>query len=153
MRERAGAAQLELERRHLGGGRGDRGLHRLDALLGDGAEELQRDVQVVGSDPSHVVGVAAGEPLHLGLDGREPPADRWRRLDSDEESEVHSTVTLFARLRGWSTSVPFRSATWYARNCSGRIESSGVRSGGAWGTVSATFARLAASVSPSETTA
>ena len=24
----------------------------------------------------------------------------------------HSTVTLFARLRGWSTSVPFATATW-----------------------------------------
>jgi hypothetical protein len=25
---------------------------------------------------------------------------------------LHSTVTLFARLRGWSTSVPFATATW-----------------------------------------
>jgi hypothetical protein len=24
----------------------------------------------------------------------------------------YSTVTLFARLRGWSTSVPFKTATW-----------------------------------------
>jgi len=24
----------------------------------------------------------------------------------------YSTVTLFARLRGWSTSVPFSTATW-----------------------------------------
>ena len=24
----------------------------------------------------------------------------------------HSTVTLFARLRGWSTSVPLATATW-----------------------------------------
>src|SRR5688572_14041831 len=33
----------------------------------------------------------------------------------------HSTVTLFARLRGWSTSVPFSTAVWYARSCSGTV--------------------------------
>ena len=27
-------------------------------------------------------------------------------------ADVYSTVTLLARLRGWSTSVPFRTATW-----------------------------------------
>ncbi len=31
----------------------------------------------------------------------------------------YSTVTDFARLRGWSTSVPFATATWYASNCTG----------------------------------
>lgn len=31
----------------------------------------------------------------------------------------YSTVTDFARLRGWSTSVPFATATWYARSCTG----------------------------------
>ena len=34
---------------------------------------------------------------------------------------LYSTVTLFARLRGWSTSVPFRMATWYASSCSGIV--------------------------------
>jgi hypothetical protein len=29
----------------------------------------------------------------------------------DQEVEYHSTVTDFARLRGWSTSVPFTTAT------------------------------------------
>ena len=28
----------------------------------------------------------------------------------------HSTVTLLARLRGWSTSQPSRTAMWYASN-------------------------------------
>ena len=31
----------------------------------------------------------------------------------------HSTVTLFAKFLGWSTSVPFTQATWYASNCTG----------------------------------
>ena len=31
----------------------------------------------------------------------------------------YSTVTLFARLRGWSTSQPRRTAMWYASSCSG----------------------------------
>jgi hypothetical protein len=32
-------------------------------------------------------------------------------VDRDPDAD-YSTVTLFARFRGWSTSVPFRSATW-----------------------------------------
>src|SRR2546427_7126152 len=32
---------------------------------------------------------------------------------------VYSTVTLLARLRGLSTSVPRASAVWYASNCTG----------------------------------
>lgn len=38
---------------------------------------------------------------------------------------VHSTVTLFARLRGLSTSVPFTRAAWYDSNCSGITCSTG----------------------------
>src|SRR5262249_47917868 len=34
-------------------------------------------------------------------------------------SHAHSTVTLFARLRGWSTSQPRRTAMWYASSWSG----------------------------------
>ena len=37
----------------------------------------------------------------------------------------HSTVTLFAKLRGLSTSVPRAHAVWYASNCSGTTCSSG----------------------------
>jgi hypothetical protein len=29
----------------------------------------------------------------------------------------HSTVTLFAKFRGWSTSAPRRTAMWYASSC------------------------------------
>lgn len=38
---------------------------------------------------------------------------------------THSTVTLLARLRGLSTSVPLAQAVWYASNCSGTTCSSG----------------------------
>src|SRR5688500_11684593 len=38
---------------------------------------------------------------------------------------LHSTVTLLARLRGWSTSQPNRTATWYASSWSGTISRSG----------------------------
>ena len=38
-----------------------------------------------------------------------------------EAPGAYSTVTLFARLRGWSTSVPLRMATWYASSCSGIV--------------------------------
>jgi hypothetical protein len=39
--------------------------------------------------------------------------------------EDYSTVTLFARFRGWSTSVPFNIATWYASSCSGTVYTAG----------------------------
>ncbi len=39
---------------------------------------------------------------------------------------VHSTVTLFARLRGLSTSVPRAQAVWYASSCSGTTCSIGL---------------------------
>ena len=38
----------------------------------------------------------------------------------------HSTVTLLARLRGLSTSVPRAQAVWYASNCSGTTCKSGL---------------------------
>jgi hypothetical protein len=37
--------------------------------------------------------------------------DRCRRTGEVSTDRAYSTVTVFARLRGWSTSVPFRSAT------------------------------------------
>src|SRR6201999_2271676 len=54
---------------------------------------LVRDPGVGGADRDHV----AREEVTLG----------------------YSTVTDFARLRGWSTSVPFSTATWYASICTG----------------------------------
>jgi len=46
---------------------------------------------------------------------------RWKKLfvTSDGSTSVdanHSTVTVFAKFLGWSTSVPLRSAMWYARS-------------------------------------
>ena len=45
----------------------------------------------------------------------------------------HSTVTDFARLRGWSTSRPFACASSIAKICSGTTASSGSNSGAASG--------------------
>src|SRR5512132_1742942 len=47
--------------------------------------------------------------------------DKHRRAggDDDRRAPDHSTVTVLARFRGWSTFSPFRRATWYARSCSG----------------------------------
>jgi hypothetical protein len=43
-------------------------------------------------------------------------------------SPSHSTVTLFARFLGWSTSVPNRLAIWYENNWSGTIDTMGCSS-------------------------
>ncbi len=51
--------------------------------------------RVCGTDPA-----LAAAPIH-------PPA---LLTSSEASAERHSTVTVFARFRGWSTSVPFRSA-------------------------------------------
>ena len=37
----------------------------------------------------------------------------------------HSTVTLFAKFLGWSTSEPFKTATWYASSCKGTVYARG----------------------------
>src|SRR5690606_16133854 len=39
---------------------------------------------------------------------------------------VHSTVTLLARLRGWSTSVPMKTAVWYASSWTGTVARIGI---------------------------
>src|SRR3546814_468912 len=44
-----------------------------------------------------------------------------RLLSSGGAPLAYSTVTALARLRGWSTSVPFRTAVWWARSCTGRL--------------------------------
>ena len=46
----------------------------------------------------------------------------------------YSTVTVFARFRGWSTFSPRRRAIRYARSCSGRIASTTCRKAGVFGT-------------------
>ena len=38
--------------------------------------------------------------------------EKGTRLNASPWFQAHSTVTDFARLRGWSTSVPLMSAMW-----------------------------------------
>ncbi len=48
-----------------------------------------------------------------------PPRDPTSQVSmsvTSHEPRNHSTVTVFARFLGWSTSVPLRSAMWYARS-------------------------------------
>ncbi len=54
----------------------------------------------------------SGFACHLPLAGEDFMTCGLRQL-------AYSTVTLFARFRGWSTSVPFATATWYASSCTG----------------------------------
>ncbi len=46
----------------------------------------------------------------------------------------YSTVTLFARFLGWSTSHPRSFATWYANSCNGTVTTTGESSSGVAGT-------------------
>ena len=73
---------------------------------------------------------AARRSLELcrgGLPARSPDLKPWTMKGSDSRKEqgkrgsqvIYSTVTDLARLRGWSTSVPFSTATWYANSCMG----------------------------------
>ena len=50
------------------------------------------------------------------------------------EADGHSTVTVLARLRGWSTFRPRPRAMWYASSCSGITASSGCSSQSVRGT-------------------
>ena len=46
----------------------------------------------------------------------------------------HSTVTVFAKFLGWSTSLPSMSAIWYASSCSGMTFTIGESSSSTFGT-------------------
>ena len=48
--------------------------------------------------------------------------------------QIHSTVTLLARLRGLSTSFPRSTAAWYANSCNGITVTNGCKSSGTSGT-------------------
>ena len=54
--------------------------------------------------------------------------------DSMSDAGSYSTVTVFARLRGWSTFSPRRRAIRYARSWSGTTASTAERNAGAFGT-------------------
>ena len=82
-------------------------LHRTDQELEDGSATMRSD-----------------EPSQLSIVARRPPTpDRC-------PAARYSTVTLLARLRGWSTSQPRRTAMWYASSCSGTTITIGVSSSG-----------------------
>ena len=55
-------------------------------------------------------------PAGGGTTKRSDPPSAWVEGNAaalfDNRARRYSTVTLFARLRGWSTSVPFKTATW-----------------------------------------
>src|SRR5207245_1212332 len=48
------------------------------------------------------------------------------QMEVDLQPAGHSTVTLLARLRGWSTSQPRSTAMWYARSWRGSTLISGI---------------------------
>jgi hypothetical protein len=58
--------------------------------------------RTAGSDPAPT---STSLNLRSGLEQKVPDKD-------PAASRPHSTVTLFARFLGWSTSVPFSTATW-----------------------------------------
>lgn len=64
---------------------------------------------------------------------RRPRAD-VNRLRSVTLRFRYSTVTVLARFRGWSTSVPLKSATKYESSWSGSAVTKGERTGSTLGT-------------------
>jgi hypothetical protein len=68
--------------------------------------------------PHHKSGPAGGvasigqkrRQAHLGASTVVVRPDAWAK--GQFFPAYHSTVTLFARLRGWSTSVPLMAAVW-----------------------------------------
>src|SRR5947207_2937672 len=83
--------------------------------------------------PAHVdagLHVDAWLSLHQRLSAY-PQRDRTSECET--MMFVYSTVTDFARFRGWSTSHPRRTAMWYASSCKGIAASSGCIHGEAGG--------------------
>jgi hypothetical protein len=82
----------------------DRAFGRLHGLALLGVESLEnrfgKHVRIVSSSRRQLASRRGGVRRLV---------DRATALNG---SRGHSTVTLFARLRGWSTSVPFCTATW-----------------------------------------
>ena len=91
--------------------------HRLSQYVSyrvnaQGFEELMRVRRIVRADHDDTRQPAAALTANAkGALGR--PFDSWR------SNRPYSTVTLLARLRGLSTSVPFSTATRYASSCAG----------------------------------
>jgi hypothetical protein len=86
------------------------------------------------------LGIESPEPLCglaiLAEEGVRAPPERapLARPVAVDEGDSHSTVTVFARFRGWSTSSPRRRAIRYASSCRGITASTGWSSGSVDGT-------------------
>jgi len=50
---------------------------------------------------------------------------RANHISTTRKPSCYSTVTDFARLRGWSTLQPRRTAIWYERSCKGMVATRG----------------------------
>src|SRR2546422_3264604 len=71
------------------------------------------------------------------------------QMEVDLQPAGHSTVTLLARLRGWSTSQPRSTAMWYARSWRGSTLISGINKSVDGGMATTWWARRTISASPS----
>src|SRR5215471_13885445 len=80
---------------------------------------------------------------HHGLKDRDTPCKETKKQEFRAWAGIprftrnigyYSTVTDLAKLRGWSTSQPRRTAMWYASSCSGTTSRIGNNNSGAWGT-------------------
>src|SRR6185369_15006040 len=109
------------------GVRGGRPLRRDDEggqarrIAGGGREETEAAERRAEDDAERCRGdrrAPAGDDQRRGVDclyaeaARGPEERRARDVERAPALVGHSTVTLFARLRGWSTSVPRCTATW-----------------------------------------
>src|SRR5260221_3709366 len=120
--------------------------HQL-ARPGIDADLARRVHQLLAAAPAHHLG------LHIRPDRPRGVLHVQAALHGFLRKLRHSTVTLFARLRGWSTSQPRATAMSYASSCSGITDRIGCSMGIVAGTYSTWSAREDTSVSPSVATA
>ena len=110
----------------MGSARSDCERNRASGAEARAAKPIDQRLKSVRKPVQHEGEKARGDPeRHRHRDKRrlaraeQPPDERnpsWNSdglLNSRESAarHLHSTVTLFARLRGWSTSVPLSTAT------------------------------------------
>ena len=78
--------------------------------------EMQNQVQVDG----------AFLTIEISFD-KHCPTMYWITAKSQKPTTNYSTVTDFAKLRGWSTLHPRITAIWYDNNCNGIVDSNGIK--------------------------
>ncbi len=88
--------------------------------------------------PEMLGGRRSAIALELSAYRRAPATSAIHGASHDGQGRLgdasYSTVTVFARLRGWSMSQPRASAMWYDSSCSGTAVTIGSSRGGAAGT-------------------